>query len=328
MYCEQNPFDARWPQRSWADSRNYVSCTMEFRCNFTCTHCMIEDTMDWLEPQSEAAFADLLERNATERQWDGLILTGSEITLNRNLPDMARRARDSGFAHVRIQTHGMHLANPIFAKRLIDAGVDEFFISVTAGDHETHDAITGRPGSFDKILEGMAILDAYDVVIITNTVLTANSFRSAPALVDRLAGLKRLRQMEFWNYWPMAETDHKSLLIRFPDLIPVLRDAIERAVACGRRVEVKNVPECLLGAYRECLMNDQPELMIDPRFWGEFGRNGFDQCVHRSSCVSEKCLGVGTAYAERFGWEADILAPITEYNDFNSREKNEKTSYL
>jgi hypothetical protein len=108
----------------------------------------------------------------------------------------------------------------------------------------------------------------------------------------------------------------------------VLRDAIERAVACGRRVEVKNVPECLLGAYRECLMNDQPELMIDPRFWGEFGRNGFDQCVHRSSCVSEKCLGVGTAYAERFGWEADILAPITEYNDFNSREKNEKTSYL
>jgi hypothetical protein len=147
--------------------------------------------------------------------------------------------------------------------------------------------------------------------MITNTVLTAASYRSAPALVDRLAGLRKLRQMEFWNYWPMAETDRKELLIRHQDLIPVLCDAIDRAHANGRRVEVKNVPECLLGAYRDCLVNDQPELMIDPRFWGEFSRNGFDQCVHRQTCTSTKCLGIGTAYAQRFGWEGDQLSPLT-----------------
>lgn len=319
MFCNPAPFDVRWPARSWANSRNYVSCTMEFRCNFACTHCMIEGTMDWLEPQSEAEFSALLERNAVERQWDGLILTGSEITLNRKLPDMARRARASGFSHVRIQTHGMHLANADFAARLVDAGVDEFFISVTAGDDDTHDAITGRPGSFARILRGMANLDQHDVVMITNTVLTTSSYRSAPALADRLAGLKRLRQMEFWNYWPMAETDRKGMLIRFDDLLPVLFDAIGRAQRHGRRVEVKNVPECLLGRYRASLVNDQPELMIDPRFWGEFSRNGFDQCVHRRVCASTQCLGIGTAYAERFGWEAGLLSPLSAHPNSSSR---------
>lgn len=310
MSSDAASLDRRWPGGSWSDCRNYVSCTMEFRCNFACTHCMIEGTMDWLEPQSEAVFSALLERNAVERQWDGLILTGSEITLNRKLPEMAARARASGFSHVRIQTHGMHLANAGFVAALVDSGIDEFFISVTAGESGTHDSITGRPGSFDKILRGMENLDAYDVVVITNTVLTTASFRSAPALVEHLAGLRRLRQMEFWNYWPMAETDPKGLLIRFDDLMPVLFDAIGRAHGYGRRVEVKNVPECLMGEYRSCLVNDQPELMIDPRFWGQFGRNGFDQCVHRYSCKSTKCLGVGTAYAEKFGWEYGLLSPI------------------
>jgi hypothetical protein len=39
-------------------------------------------------------------------------------------------------------------------------------------------------------------------------------------------------------------------------------------------------------------------------------RNGFDQCVHRAYCGSRKCLGIGTAYAKKFGWEADSVSPL------------------
>jgi MoaA/NifB/PqqE/SkfB family radical SAM enzyme len=271
---------------------------------------MIEGTMDWLTPQTEAEFEALLSRNARDRRWTGLILTGSEITLNRGLPSMAQRARASGFSHVRIQTHGMHLANADFAARLVDAGVDEFFISVTAGSPGLHDEITGRPGAFDRIVRGMHNLDDHDVVMITNTVLTTSSYLSAPMLVDALSDLKRLRQMEFWNYWPMQETDHKGQIVRYADLLPVLFTAIERAQALGRRVEVKNVPHCLLGAHKDVLVNDQPELMIDPRFWDEFGRNGFDQCLYRAGCGSSQCLGLNTAYVAKFGWEAETLSPM------------------
>src|ERR1700691_3391146 len=90
------------------DHREYVSMTIEVRCNLRCVHCMIEDTMHRLAPESAERFDELLAENAEHRRWKGLILTGSEITLRRDLPDLARRARAAGFEHVRIQTHGMN----------------------------------------------------------------------------------------------------------------------------------------------------------------------------------------------------------------------------
>ncbi len=59
------------------DHSQYVSMTMEFRCNLKCVHCMIEGTMDYLEPESMDKFKQLLHHNKKERSWKGLILTGA-----------------------------------------------------------------------------------------------------------------------------------------------------------------------------------------------------------------------------------------------------------
>jgi MoaA/NifB/PqqE/SkfB family radical SAM enzyme len=290
---------------------DYVELTMHFRCNLKCEHCMIEGTMDWLEPESLARLRQVIEYNTEQHRWKGLILTGAEITLRRDLPELARLARGNGFEHVRIQTHGMKLADSAYCRELIEAGVDEFFVSVAAADAESHDAITGVPGSFDKTIEGLENLDAFPgVASLTNTVVTRRSYRQLAAVVERLAGLKRLVQMEFWNYWPMTETDAKDLLVSHLDVAPHLRAAIRRAWELGRGVELKNFPECLLGAERDALDNRQPKLLIDPAFWQEFRRNGFEQCVHRSVCGSTQCLGLNTAYVQKFGWHADELRPF------------------
>jgi MoaA/NifB/PqqE/SkfB family radical SAM enzyme len=293
------------------DHREYVSMTMEFRCNLRCVHCMIEDTMHRLAPESAERFDELLAQNAAHRRWKGLILTGSEITLRRDLPELARRARAAGFEHVRIQTHGMHLAQEAYCDELVGAGVDEYFVSVAGPDAATHDAITTVPGSFEKTLRGLEILDRHDrAVTLTNTVVTSRSFRLLPAVVDRLAHLRRLVQMEFWVYWPMSESDDKDLVASHTAIAPYLREAVARARACGRGVEVKNFPECLLGDDGAALMNTQPQLFIDPAFWPEFMRNGFYQCVYRDRCASTECLGLSTAYIAKYGYEERALSPI------------------
>jgi MoaA/NifB/PqqE/SkfB family radical SAM enzyme len=293
------------------DHREYVSMTMEFRCNLRCVHCMIEDTMHRLAPESAERFDELLAQNREHQRWKGLILTGSEITLRRDLPDLARRARAAGFDHVRIQTHGMHLAQQAYCNELVEAGVDEYFVSVAGPDAETHDVITTVPGSFDKTLRGLEILDDNaKAVTLTNTVVTTRSFKLLPAVVDRLAHLKRLVQMEFWIYWPMSESDDKDLVASHADIAPYLREAVSRARALGRGVEVKNFPECLLGDDGAALMNTQPQLFIDPAFWPEFMRNGFYQCVYRDRCASTECLGLSTAYIAKHGYEENVLRPI------------------
>lgn len=294
-----------------SEAAAYVEMTVHFKCNLKCAHCMIEGTMDWLRPEPMDRFAEILAINHAERRWEGLILTGSEVTLRRDLPELARRARESGFSHVRIQTHGMRLADEAYCRELVDAGIDEYFVSVTAADAATHDAITGVAGAFDNTLRGLHNMDALDgVVLLTNTVITERSYRHLPAVVRLLADLQRLRRMDFWNYWPMRETDDRDLVASNVEVLPFLREAIALARAAGRRVEVKNFPECLLGDDAGALNNDQPQLIIDPEFWPEFMRNGFHQCVHRSHCASKKCLGLNTAYVRKHGWDADVLVPL------------------
>lgn len=299
------------------DHSRYISVTMEFRCNLRCTHCMIEGTMDRLPPTSDAEFARILRDQEERHPWDGLILTGSEITLRRDLGDLVRRARSAGFAHVRIQTHGMQLSRPGFLDGLVAAGVDEFFISVAGSDAESHDRITQVPGSWSRMIRGIELIEAKggDLVVITNTVVTAQSYTLLPGMVQALAGFACVAQHEFWNYFPMAERDEKQLIVRHADLIPPLRAAIAVAHAAGRQVEVKNVPECLLGSDGATLVNAQPTLVISPDFWVEFDRNGFYRCPHQDRCASQECLGLTEAYIHRYGDERDQLTPLPRSPD-------------
>jgi MoaA/NifB/PqqE/SkfB family radical SAM enzyme len=295
------------------NQKDYVELTMHFVCNLKCEHCMIEGTMDVLAPETMDRLDEVIAYNRAHGLWKGVILTGSEITLRRDLPEIARKIRDSGFDHVRIQTHGMRLANARYCAELVDAGIDEFFVSVTAADAQTHDAIAVVPGSFDKTLRGLENLDAFEgIVSHTNTVITKRSYQQLPEVVESLRHLKRLVQMEFWNFFPMSETDEKDLLVPHVEILPYLKEAIHKAREYGREVEVKNFPECLLGDDRSALDNTQSHLIIDPDFWTQFMRNGFYQCTHRDYCGAKQCQGLNTAYVNRFGWESDILVPLPE----------------
>lgn len=288
----------------------YVEMTVHFKCNLKCKHCMIEDTMDRLKPESMDSFRELLETNAREAKWKGLILTGSEVTLRKDLPQLAEEAKQNGFEHVRIQTHGMRFAKRDYCKELIDAGVDEFFVSVTAGDADTHDHITKVKGSFQKTMQGLENLDEFsNITLLTNTVITALSYQQLPDIVERLSHLNNLVQMDFWTYWPMSEEDDKDLIVSHLDVLPYLKDAIRLCALHGRAIDLKNFPECLLGDERSVLSNGQPKLMIDQEFWNEFSRNGFHQCIYKDRCTSRECLGLNTAYVRKFGWMEHDLKP-------------------
>lgn len=299
-------------RHSLRDHDRWVSVTMEFRCNLRCTHCMIEGTMARLTPTEGADFDAVLDRQAQSAPWEGIVLTGAEITLRRDLPDIVARAKAAGFAHVRVQTHGMQLHRAAYLEQLVSAGVDEFFISVTAGSEARHDAITKVAGSWQRMRAGIDLIETRfpHVAVITNTVITAESVDDLPQVVAAFAGYRCIVQHEFWNFFPMDEVDHKALCVPLARLLPPLRDAIAAARRAGRLVEVKHVPECLMGDDRDALVNTQPLLVIDDEFWTGFDRNGFHACPYRNSCASTECLGLTTAYIRRFGDEAALLSPL------------------
>lgn len=280
------------------DHSRYVS-TMEFRCNLKCVHCMIEDTMDRLVPQTVANFKALLEHNATITSVHGPDSTGSEITLHRDLPEWARMARRHGFDHVRIQTHGMRLAQPGYCAELIDAGVAVFAqnprqrMPPTMTQSRKYRDPSTRPCADWNLLHGHE-----HVTTITNTVVTSLNFRQLADLVERLKALRRLAQMEFWFYFPMHEQDTKGLIASHLDALPFLKEAIAAVRALDRGVEVKNFPECrAMIAIRFTTISRH--LLIDPGVGIQFSRNGFYQCVYREQCGATQCLGLNSAYIKQ-----------------------------
>jgi MoaA/NifB/PqqE/SkfB family radical SAM enzyme len=145
---------------------------------------------------------------------------------------------------------------------------------------------------------------------LTNTVVTRLSYQTLPNVVELLKDIPNLVEMDFWSYWPMQEDGDAKLLVSHFEVRPFLRKAIQQARVYGRQVEVKNFPHCLLGSDADALMNDQPELRIDPRFWNEFHRNGFHKCAFRDVCGSKQCLGLNAAYVKQYGWHEDELRPM------------------
>ena len=212
------------------DHSQYVEMTMHFRCNLKCEHCMIENTMDWLEPESIKQFKEILAYNNQHHRWKGIILTGSEVTLRRDLPELIEMARDSGFERVRIQTNAIRLADNNYCQKLIEAGVNEFFVSVLTADIKTYDNIAGLSGAYERTLAGLENIDRYDgVILITNTVITNRSYRYLPKVVKLLNHLRNLVQFEFWSYFPMKEVDDKDLLVPHELVVPYVREAISLA---------------------------------------------------------------------------------------------------
>jgi MoaA/NifB/PqqE/SkfB family radical SAM enzyme len=273
---------------------------------------MIEGTMSELRPTEGDQFEAVLQTQINQNPWIGIVLTGAEITLRKDLPEIAARSRAAGFKRIRVQTHGMQLQRRDFLARLVDAGVTEFFVSVTSANAAKHDAITKVKGSWDRMRAGLDLIETHypHIAVITNTVITSESVADLSGVVAALAEYNTIVQHEFWNFFPMHEIDKKELCVPLVDLMEPLQEAIRAAHALGRLVEVKNVPQCLLGDNHAVLINKQPQLIIDEDFWVGFERNGFYTCPHRAICTSRECLGLTTAYVSRFGDEAQRLRPI------------------
>ena len=148
--------------------------------------------------------------------------------------------------------------------------------------------------------------------MMTNTVVTTHTFHHLPDIVRRLVSLRRLARMEFWAYWPMQAVDDKDLIARHADVLPYLREAVLLALQHGPRRLRQELPRNVSWQTSPGVL-DNTQLRRSsstPHSGPSFRKNGFEQCVHRASCASRRCLGLNTAYIQKYGWQPDLLKPL------------------
>jgi len=295
-----------------------LAVTVDFHCNSACTFCIVQEGMNNYRGVPFERFVAIVDENLRSRKYDRVIFTGGEVTLEKSLLQFVTHARQSGaFRHVRLQTNGRKLADPAFTQSLVDAGIDEFFVSLHGDTAALHDRITQRPGSFDELIAGLANLATQPVRRITNTVVHRTNIGAFAGIVN-VAHRHGVSEMEFWNYLPMEDhADERNLMAPLGDAMPTLRQALERCAALGIRSVTKYVPRCLLGEHGTTLDNSQPDTIIVETFWNDFPRFA---CLYEAECEhSDECLGLSHDYVRKFGWEEQRLTPTPRTRPWTPR---------
>ena len=291
-----------WPRES-------LMVTFAFRCNIACAFCMVEDVLTVLPGTSLEEF----RAAATGARLEGvsrIIFSGGEVTLSKELPAYAELARSlPGIEHVRIQTNATRLAKGDYLRSLLDAGIDEYFVSFHAPDAPLYDRLVDRDGSFERIMEGMANVVALGGALSTNTAIVAANHDRLSEIVERVAPLGP-RSMEMWNYWPRADADAERAMAApvgavQPHLLAALAEARDRAIP----TVVKWFPKCLLGEFASHLDDAQPPALIDDEYWTE---EPAYSCLYEGVCVDagRDCSGLSHSYVRQHGWEERRLRPF------------------
>lgn len=284
--------------------------TFGFRCNLACTFCIAEDGMDTLRGISPQTFESWLQRPEMFRGVTRISLSGGEATLEPELVEYVQIARRvPGIQHVRLQTNAMRLADRAYLQRLIDLGVDEFFVSMHGWDEPSTAAITVRKGAFKGIMAGVEAIAASSATLFTNTCMIPDNYQHLVEIVELVAPYKPA-QVSMWNQFPRLDTpQRRHLMVRVGALQPHLLRALDRCDELGISAQVKWFPRCLLGKHMDKQNDDQPTTVVEPDFWPNVPQFS---CIFSTACVHghNGCGGLSHPYIDEFGWEEELLPPI------------------
>jgi sulfatase maturation enzyme AslB (radical SAM superfamily) len=146
---------------------------LTYRCNLQCVHCYLTNGKKELECSTEE-IKDILEQLANAGTLY-LTLSGGEIFLRRDLPEIVRHARKLHFA-VRLLTSGTLIRDEM-VDEIAEWHPELIAFSVYDLNPLVHDAITKRKGSLEKTLKIIDALKEKGVPIKISSVLMQSNIR-------------------------------------------------------------------------------------------------------------------------------------------------------
>jgi MoaA/NifB/PqqE/SkfB family radical SAM enzyme len=286
-----------------------IDVILGYRCNSQCAFCSIDDELRGASSTAPAIERQI--RDAVAHRPTAIRFGGGEPTLWAELPDLVGLARRLGFVEIAVQTNGYLLAEDDLAARLVDAGLNKLNLSLRGADAGAHDALTRTPGSFDRVLRGLAAVRARspglhvegDVIVTRQTL---------PALGDivREFGPRGVRKLNFW-YVAMegrVRGREDELVPRLAEVTGPLQGALDAADRLGLQAsQCYYVPYCFLPGRADRVWDPAGEscLVITPRATFRLELGAIDLGVKTARCrgcrFEPRCCGVRPGYVDRFG---------------------------
>ena len=299
-------------------------------CNEKCLFCSQdhERRLSAIMPSDADIFHRIL---LWKKQWYWMLwFTWGEPLIHPNILKYVKFASKIWFNLIRVQTNGVMLWYPWFAKKCIDAGVTYFKISVHHYKSEIHDYLVWLPWALNNVLKWIEEIQKYWWRIWINIVLTKQNYKD---LVDFfnfffnkwITDYVMIFPLYEWSMYEQADIVGLKYSDAIPEIIKVLK-IFDKAWL--KRPLVLNIPLCMMPWYETAIIQTFNWTAVLNLDWT---KSNIDEnkdvwkkrIKHCSTCKYNKiCFGIDKTYCKLF-WldEFECLPTQTElnyiYNKFN-----------
>ena len=135
----------------------YLRVSVTDKCNLRCVYCMPMEGLPWLKREDLLTYEEIEQiiRVMAPMGLERVRITGGEPLVRQDLPELVKLiAKVPGIRDLSLSTNSVLLADQ--ADALKSAGIDRMNVSLDSLQPDRVDAIARRPGSYPKIMEGLA----------------------------------------------------------------------------------------------------------------------------------------------------------------------------
>jgi MoaA/NifB/PqqE/SkfB family radical SAM enzyme len=283
-----------------------------FACNNNCRFCAVGHKKCLGSKDTERIKSEIYKNS---HEFEEIVLTGGEPTVRPDILELVAYAREVGYEYIQIQSNGRMFCYKKFCEGIIDAGLNEFALSLHGPTAEIHDFLTQSPGSFEQTVQGIKNLKELDQCVLCNSVATKSNYTHLPEIAHLLVNLGVFQfQMAFVHGMGNADENFDYIVPRKSLAAPYIKKALQVGIDAGVRVMSEDMPYCFMKGYEkyigELFIPSSEVIDIDeiiPKFE--------DVRIEKGKCKGEKCKkckyyriceGTWKDYPERRGWSEFI----------------------
>lgn len=210
------------------------------RCNLDCQFC---DTTDRHRPPQDelppGEWISIIEEAADMGAKQIFVLGGGEPFIYPKLLNLLETAKKNGLWGM-LTTNGTFFT-PERRQRLIDMEWDEIHISLDGATAETHDALRGKRGTFQKIINAACHFRAESShhntpTLVFHWVITNRNFREIPAAI-KLAKSLGISRIDFDGL--IAYTPEQKVLLLNPSEHLEFSTAVQEGLRLSKRLNIQ-----------------------------------------------------------------------------------------
>ncbi len=230
-----------------------VDIKVGFQCNNHCKFCIQGNKREIYKNKTTKEIKEILKK--TNRTCDGIVFTGGEPTVRKDLIELVRYGKNLGFKIIQIQTNGRMFAYKKYCQDMIKAGANEFGIALHGHNAKLHDYLTSSPGSFNQTTTGIKNLRALGQYILTNTVINKVNYKHLPEIAKLLVklGVDQF-QFAFMHINNVIAKDPElidKIVPRKSKVMPYVKRGLDIGIKAGVKVMTEAIPYCFMKGYEK-----------------------------------------------------------------------------